>query len=124
MTHRILPRADYARLDGTYLAPLRRAIPEQARVVIVEDEQGQIIASWLAFAQVHLEGVNIADDYRHSAQVVRHLLRGMREAVDELGASRVTSASDTEMVTDLLLHMGAEPLPGQHFVMEASCLSV
>lgn len=122
MTSRVLPAAEYERLADSYLAPLRHAIPAEARVVVVEHE-GQIVASWLAFKQTHLEGCGIAAEYRKNPAVVLHLMRGMRAALRELGANRVFTAAEDDQVRQLLAHLGAARLPGDHYVMEASCLS-
>ena len=124
MTHRILPASEYARLETTYLGPLRHAIPADARVVVVENDDGRIVASWLAFKQVHLEGCSLAEDYRRNPAVVRHLFQGMQDALGELGAARVYTAAVDDQVRRMLRKMGASQLDGDHYVMEATCLSV
>jgi len=122
VTARILPRTEYARLADTYLSALRDVIPDEARVVVVEDDDGRIVASWMAFRVVHLEGCSVAEDQRGNPAVLRRLLGMMHRALGELGAVRVMTAADSDHVASLLFKLGAVPLPVEHFVLEVTAL--
>lgn len=116
MTRRILPRSEYARLVGTYLEPLKDALPPDADVIVVEDESGQIVACSSLFFRDHVEGTWIAEAHRGHAGTVRQLLEGIRQTARLRGTDRLLTASMDDAMTRLLNKLGAEPLPGQHFV--------
>jgi hypothetical protein len=115
MTSRILPVAEYDRLADTYLAPLRDHFPAQTSVIVVEDGD-RIVATWALMLVPHVEGVWTHPDYRHNPAVIRHLLTGMRREARAWGVSRVMTGAMDDTVRGLLAHLGAEPLPGDHYV--------
>ena len=119
MTQRILPRDEYYKLRDTYLAPIAAALPSSARVIVVEEGE-TIVATWALLFVPHVEGVWTHPDYRKSAAVVRHLVTGMRAELRESGVDRVYTAAVDDEVRKLLQHFGAEKLPGDHYVMEAT----
>lgn len=116
MTRRILPRAEYSRLVGTYLEPLIDVFPADADVVVVEDADGAIVGCSSLFAREHVEGTWIAEAHRGKAAVARVLLDGIRATAQYRHAERVVTASMDEAMTRLLGKLGATQLPGLHFV--------
>ena len=118
MTRRILPREEYSRLVGTYLEPLKDALPLDADVVVVEDSKGVIVGAWSAFTMTHLEGIFIAPEYRKQGSVARRLLSGMREVLQARGTHRVLTAAESDDVEALIVRLGGQKLPGAHFVVE------
>jgi N-acetylglutamate synthase-like GNAT family acetyltransferase len=116
MTTRVLPVGEYDRLNDTYLAPLAGYLPEDAQVVVVEDD-GRIIACWAMFFMPHVEGVWIHPDYQRRGGAARRLLRGMRDTAARLRVERVVTAAITPDVADLLVRLGAKQLEGTHYVL-------
>lgn len=117
LTRRDLPREEWPRLAGTELESIWPVLPEDARIVSVEDGD-RIVGCWGAFWQLHAEGVWIAPDHRGHAAVARHLLTGMRRIARESGARTVATAGVTEDVIALLRRFpGAIELPGTHVVL-------
>ena len=115
MTSRILPPAEYARLADTYLAPLLEALPHDTQVVVVEDD-GVIVAHWALMLLPHCECAWLHPLYRKNPAVVRRLYVGMVRAARDRGVSRVMTAAIDDEVRGLLAHLGAERLPGDHYV--------
>lgn len=116
MRYRVLSRADYVRLVGTYLEPLIEHFPADAEVIVVEDEGGQIVGCSSLFARDHVEGTWIAEAHRNAPGVFWALLRGIKATAKQRGSDRLVTGSMNDRMTEFLLRMHAEPLPGQHFV--------
>lgn len=117
MTRRILPREDWDRLVGWDLAQLAAHLPPDACVLVVEDEHGEIIAVTSAFSMVHLEGTQIAAAHQGKAAAARRLLEGIAHLGKRMGVRRMVTASINEPVAAFLERMGAERLPGEHWVL-------
>lgn len=117
MTHRVLPVDEWPRLGHTYLAPLVPHLPVDAQVVVVENDLGAIVGCWALFRMPHLEGCWIDPQDRRHGSVARQLLAGVGEAAAAWGATRAVTASLDREVTELLERLGAEALPGDHFVL-------
>lgn len=115
MTHRILPRADYARLDGTYLAPAVPYLAADTQVVIVEQDD-RIISHWTLMKAPHVECVWTHPDYRASGAAMRQLLAGMRDLAVSEGIARVITSveADDAVVHRLLHHLRADKLPDSY----------
>lgn len=116
MTRRILDRADYHRLVGTYLEPLIDHFPPDTDVVVVEDDDGQIVGCSSLFQRDHVEGTWIAESHRNTSGVFWSLLCGIKATAKRRGTTRVLTGSMDDRMTEFLLRMHAEPLPGQQFV--------
>lgn len=108
---RELPREEWARLDATYLAPLRPYLPDTARVLVVERD-GAIVAGWSLSQLWHAEGIFTTDPHAFGL-----LLKAMRALADSLGVSGVITGSETDAVHDMLLRRGATELPGRHYLL-------
>ena len=116
MTSRILPRDEWSRLAHTELGGLDLGTLD-AKVIVVEDDAGEIVGCWSAFNVLHVEGVWIAPAYRGKTTVARRLWQGMLRLVRSHGARAVWTGSASEMVTRLLEHHGAVPVAMQSFVL-------
>lgn len=116
VTRRVLPREEYGRLVGTYLEPLIDYLPADADVVVVEDADGAIVACSSLFQRDHLEGSWIAEAHRDTPGVFWSLLQGIKATAKRRGSARLVTASEDDRMTEFLMRMHAEPLPGQHFV--------
>lgn len=117
MITRILPQEEWPRLDGTEAETLWPNLnPITSRVIVVEDE-GQIVATWVMLSMVHAECLWIAPEKRGSFGVTRRLLSGMKEAAADFGALAVLTASISEHVSGLIKRLGGQRLPGETFVL-------
>jgi hypothetical protein len=116
MTRRVLPRAEYARLVGTYLEPLIDHFPDDADIVVVENDEGLIVGCSSIFARDHVEGTWIADAHRDTPAVFWSLLQGIKQTAKRRGSARVLTASMDDRMTLFLERQHATPLPGLHFV--------
>ena len=116
MTRRVLPASEYGRLVGTPLERLAPYLPEISQVIVIEDDAGEIIGTWSAFPMWHLEGFWVAETHRQRGGVARSLLMGMRDVLADVQAKRVLTAADTDSMCAWLERLGAERLPGEHYV--------
>lgn len=116
MTTRMLSRDEWAtKLAGT---ELEAAVPylDGAQVVVVEDGE-TVVGCWALIPYVHVEGVWIAPAHRGRGSVARRLLSGMRRAAQAMGVSTVMTAAISDDVRELLAHLGATKLPGEHYAL-------
>jgi ribosomal protein S18 acetylase RimI-like enzyme len=116
MNTRILPREEWARLEGTELAAVYPVLPAGAQVVVVEDD-GRIVGCWALFPVVHVEGVWIDPDYRGNPRVARRLVAGMKDTARAMGARAVATAALTPEVERLAEKIGGAALPGRHYTV-------
>lgn len=114
LTHRVLPRAEWDRLAGT---PLDVALPNTTTVVVVEDELGEIVASWSAMIVLHLHGLNVTERHRKRPSVFRHLIMAMCDAVKAYHASGAFTTAESEEVRTMLQSYGAERVVGDGYVV-------
>lgn len=94
------------------------ALPMDADVIVVEDGEGRIVACSSLFARDHVEFTWIDAAHRGHPGTVRQLLDGIRQTARRRGTVRLLTASEDEdaLMTHLLGKLGAERLPGIHFV--------
>lgn len=112
MTPRVLPREEWYRLPDAESAAIAHQLPPSAQVLVVEDD-GQIVGSWMLLLVPHVECLWVAPSHRKRGGVFRRLLAGMRRLAP---ATRVVTASVSPEVDALLMRYGAEPLPGTSWV--------
>lgn len=117
MIVRDLPASEWDRLTGTELERIRVLFrPDQARVLVVENDAGEIVGCWSLFAAWHVEGLWIAPAYRGQGNVARRLLRTMKSWIRTAGVSGVVTASLDPAVSAYLIRLGAYPLPGAAYI--------
>ncbi len=116
MTSRILPPDEWPKLAGTEAEALWPKLPHSAQVLVVEDA-GRIVGTWILMTQVHAECVWIAPDHRGSLGVVKRLLRGMRDLAASLGVSAVLTGACSDDVRNLIQRLGGTKLPGDAYVL-------
>ena len=117
MTTRELPFEEWDRLNGTELQTIRGVLdPQRARVLVVENDDGDIIGCWALFAAIHTEGFWVAPTHRKQGGVARRLLVTMRGWLQAEGVRAVMTASNDAEMTAYLTRLGATAIPGEHFV--------
>ena len=116
MRTRVLLREEWHLVGGTPLALVLPQLPPGARIVVAEDG-GAIVGTWAVVPYLHK-----ADNAKAEVERLRRLMRGVRSVCRELGILRVLTCSDDAQITKYLFRLGAEQLPGEHFVLETSCL--
>jgi hypothetical protein len=118
LTSRELPWQEWPKLAGTGLeAGLGRLAPSFAKVVVVEDESGAVVACWAAMLMVHAEGLWIAPEHRLQVGVAVRLWRQMKRAVRAFGASSVMTGADRDDIAQLLEAHGGVKVPMQEYVL-------
>jgi GNAT superfamily N-acetyltransferase len=117
MQARVLPPAEWGRLEGLDMAQLAAAGDPGSVLVLVVESEGQIVGTWAFVQMLHLEGIWIHPDHRKKGCVGRALLRQMRQTGAELGAMRVETGADSPEVERLLEAAGAVPRPYTPYVL-------
>jgi hypothetical protein len=108
-TSRVLPETEWNRLPDD----VRQALtPGYAIVVVVENSDGKIIARWCALNVIHLEGLLIDPDYRHSPKVAGRLFGHMILALKEKEIPSVLTLVQEPAVQALAEKVGFVTLPG------------
>jgi len=116
---RILPPDEWPRLVGTEAEKAWPLLdPKNARIVVVEEE-GRIVATWIVMRVVHVECAWIDPSVRGSFGVMRRILGAMSEVAEAWGAANVISAAENEHVADLLVRLGGTKMPGDSFALPA-----
>jgi N-acyl-L-homoserine lactone synthetase len=117
LTTRILPSAEWAKLAPTALEHVWEVLRAGTDRVIVIEEDGQVVGCWTLIPTVHVEGIWIHRNQRARGNVARRLLHAMQDEAQKMGATAVVTSSLTDEIADLAVRLGAEVLPGTHFVL-------
>lgn len=120
MTRRLLPVAEWARLDATeQLKDVWRLLPaDRAQVLVVEDDAGQIVGTWAFLPVLHAEGVYVAPQHRQKSAVARHLLAGFQDVARMVHAPTVwTGATDPVIAGLLERHLHATRVPFESWII-------
>ncbi len=106
MTTRILPHEEWPRLTGTYLEPLWPLLKPETCSVIVVEEDGEIVGTWVLMSVFHVEGFSAKN-----GAVIRRLLKAMKAEAATHGVQTVVTASTSEVITDFLKRMDPQTVP-------------
>jgi GNAT superfamily N-acetyltransferase len=121
MTRRLLPRDEWSRLDGTESRFLLVAPAGIDADVIVVEDQGAIVATWVVMRCDHAEGFWIHPAHRGKAAALRSLLAGLQEVAETRGVSTVLTAAVDDQVAEMLRRYGATEIPpARHFMLPVS----
>ena len=117
MITRVLPPDEWSRLEGTEAGPLWTYLDPQRAEVLVVEEDGQIIGSWVLINMLHAECLWVAPAHRGRSAVLRRLFTGLVRVMTGGGIPTVWTASASPAVTAMLDHLGAQKIPGDHYAM-------
>lgn len=113
MIIRELPVGERDRLQA--LAPVLCLLPANARILVAENESGEIIGHVAEFKAWHVDGLWIDPRYRDGS-VWRRLLHQVQADMQVRGVSGVVTAAMSDEMDDYLRRMGATPQPGTAFI--------
>jgi len=117
MISRLLPSDEWWKLAGTEADTVWRDLPASACVVAVEDD-GVIVGCHVLVPVLHAELLWIHPAYRKRSSVARRLWAAVKQtAIDRFGAVGFQTAAIDDEVRGLLSHVGAVPLPGDHYMV-------
>lgn len=117
MTTRLLPPADWSRLQGTEAEQLYPLLnPATAGVVVVEDGD-RIVGCHVLMWVLHAECLWIHPDHRGKSSVARRLWGTVQRTARAWGVHALMTAACDDTVRGLLAHAGAAQLPGDHFMV-------
>jgi hypothetical protein len=119
-TVRELPISEWHRLlelgEGPYYETGILPVPEHNRILVIEDQEGNITGMWGAFTVVHVEPVWIKPIHRQRISVVRRLWEGMRNLLVELkvpGAVAIIADQDLPTNLPMATKLGFQQVPGK-----------
>ena len=104
MTSRILPRDEWARLEGTLLWPAAKSFDPESVVMVVERD-GRIVGCAAYYPQWHLDGVWIAPDVP-PVGVGRRLLTMVKRVAQEYGIRSVWAMAMSARSQKLIQSLG------------------
>lgn len=118
MRTRILEPDEWPRLAGTEAQELWRHLdPENARIIVVENTDGTIIATHTLMRVWHAECLWIHPAWKQRSNVLRKLWRFVQDTAISLGARTVVTTACDDRVRRLLTYLGAIQLDGTHHVI-------
>lgn len=115
MRTRILPPEEWHRLEGEQLAPLIG--PENSRVVVVEDDEGRIIANWSVMRVTYFESLNVVPEARGNLGVIRRLMAETFKAAQEFGSEWAFTGADDPQIAEYLVRLGGHSIPAMMFTV-------
>jgi hypothetical protein len=86
--------------------------PQFTIIVVVENTEGVIVASWLAMNTVHLEGLYIDPNHRQSVGVAVRLFSGMIEALQRAGVPQALTIASSPTIARMAETAGFAPIDG------------
>jgi hypothetical protein len=86
--------------------------PGYTLLVVVENHEGRIVASWMAMNTVHLEGLHVVASERHKGSVSMLLLNGMLQALAEGQVPAVLTLAQEPSIITLAQKFGFRVVPG------------
>ena len=117
VTTRILPAADWSRLDATDAGiPWRHLDPHRNHVLVTERD-GQITGCVVLMNVLHAEFLWIAPAYRGRVSVFRRLRAAMFAYARRWRYPTVLMAALTKSMSGIVAGLGADRLPGEHYVL-------
>ena len=125
MTSRTLPQEEWPRLAGTeveHVWPLLN--PANARILVVEDDAGQIVGTWVLMRVVHVECLWIHPNHRGKTAVGRCLLAAMRPAARAWGYSTVITGAISDEIRRMITRFRGVKIPGDMYAIpvgDSSC---
>jgi GNAT superfamily N-acetyltransferase len=117
---RVLPPEEWSKLEGVDndLATVWRQLPiGDVTVLVVEDSDGVIVATWTTFACWHVEGFWVEPAHRKRGVAIGRLVEAMRNLMQVRGVQHVMTGAPSPEIVTLLEHVHATKLPGEYFVL-------
>jgi hypothetical protein len=109
-TARVLPLDEWQARQAELPYPPGALDPSEFKwLVVVEDREGRIVASWCAMNMVMLEGLSVTPAHPMAA---KHLLFGMLKTLLEMNTPGALTRIEDQAVRDLAAHAGFVQLPG------------
>lgn len=109
---RVLPAAEWGKLVGRVPYDLAAQHPDHTIVVVVEDAEGLVVASWLALNIVHLEGLYVAPEGRGHPAIAKTLVLGMTEQLKLANIPAVVTIVQDDAVREMADKLGFTHIPG------------
>jgi hypothetical protein len=113
---RVLPPHEWHRL-GIPAESLPRDT-DQAIIIVVENQAGDIIGRWMAYTTVVLEGLSIAPNYRYHPGVAGRLMQAMTASLVDRQVPMAMTLITDEPVARLAERHGLYQAEGKLWVLD------
>lgn len=120
MTSRILPQAEWPRLEGTEAGDAWPSFDPLRTAVVVVERDGAIVGCHVLMYILHAECLWLAESERGKGTAARRLWCAVRRQARALGARAFWTAAVDDKVRGLLEHVSAVPVPGAHYCVPVS----
>lgn len=117
MTTRILPVAEWARLEVTEARDAWEHLDPDRNRVIVAEHDGAIVGCVILMQAVHAEFFWIAEAHRGRVSVFRRIRERMVAEARAWRAPVVLASAVSDQMRCILGKLGAQSLPGDHYVL-------
>lgn len=124
-TTRVLPQAEWSKLEATNAAGIWPHLDPQWAAPVVVEQDGQIVGSCLLLLMLHPECLWIAPAHRKRASVARRLWGSIQTIARGCRFKTMAASAETDEMRAILSALGATPWPAEAFLMpvkESPCL--
>jgi hypothetical protein len=114
---RVLPVDEWSRLAGTELADVWPYLDSNRNQIVVVEREDVMVGTLVLMQALHAEFLWMAPEERGRVAVGRRLLTALRTEAHMQGWPTVLMAAMSSQMLAIVQKLGAEPLPGCHYVL-------
>lgn len=116
MIIRQLPFEEWDKLAGLPIVAAGYPDPNVS-IILVAEEDGHIIGTWMALTPIVLEGLWVDEAHRHSMALGKLFLT-MKNLLGDMGMAAAYTLVQTPEVLDLAIHGGFKPISGTFCMLD------
>ncbi len=121
MKARVLPPEEWAKLNGHYSESMLSLAPESdTRMVVCEDDAGNIVGSLGVMRMPQLEGFWLDEAHKGNAGIIRALLREAMPIAVEWANGYVLVGVTEENMRSIVRRMEGVEIPAEFFLLKAN----
>lgn len=117
MTIRELPSEEFYKLEGHKALKGLVPDPTTSKIIVAENEAGEIVGFWFMVQVVHLEPIWIAPEYR-SGLIAGRMWKVMRVLLDSLRINVGFMFADRSDIAEYIPRLGCRELPYRTFLYD------
>lgn len=114
---RELPIEEWDRLKGYPIAAAELPDPARCIVLVAEDENGDIVGHWALVMAPFMEGLWIAEDFRHTTAAAKLLVK-MKSVLKDAEINQAFTLVQSNEVKAVAEHAGFQAIEGTLMMIE------